>query len=84
VVEDLPDEVIDKCLRLLIPIVKIDAARQTYLVGTQKRQIMMKSTSLIVRMSNGFMGLDAYLDQEAETECLAIWKIMEEKQLSYQ
>ena len=69
-------------MRLLVPVIKLDT--NTYIVGTQKRQLVMKNTNLLMRVGGGFMDLNEYLRQEAKFECLKISMAMGKQQQSYQ
>jgi len=71
----LSKEQLEQCLRLLVPVIKLDT--NSYLIGTQKRQLLMKNTNLLIRVGGGFMELNEYLRQEAKFECLKISMTME-------
>ena len=47
---------LEECLRLLIPIIKLDV--KMYLIGTKQRHLLMKNTNLLVRVGGGYMDLE--------------------------
>ena len=77
----MSNEELEQCMRLLVPVIKLDT--NSYIVGTQKRQLVMKNTNLLMRVGGGFMELNEYLRQEAKFECLKISMAMGKQQQSY-
>lgn len=65
----------------LMPLAKID--KQHYLVGAEKKQIVVRSDRVLIKGSTGFEELKAFIARYALSECLVIWRIMQQKNLSY-
>ena len=78
----MSNQELEQCLRLIVPVIKLDT--NTYIIGTQKRVLLMKNTNLMMRVGGGFMELNEYLRQEAKFECLKISMTMEKQQQTYQ
>ena len=78
----MSNEELEQCMRLIVPVIKLDT--NSYIVGTQKRQLLMKNTNLLMRVGGGFMELNEYLRQEAKFECLKISMAMDKQQQTYQ
>ena len=78
----MSNQELEQCLRLIVPVIKLDT--NTYIIGTQKRVLLMKNTNLMMRVGGGFMELNEYLRQEAKFECLKISMTMEKQQKTYQ
>ena len=60
----MSDLELEECLRLILPIVKLDPNK--YLIGTKVRQVQIKNDSLLARVGGGFMEMDQMLAQEAK------------------
>ena len=52
----MSDLELEECLRLILPIVKLDPNK--YLIGTKVRQVQIKNDSLLARVGGGFMEMD--------------------------
>ena len=52
----LSDVELEECLRLLLPIIKLDAGK--YLVGTKVMKILIRNNNLIARVGGGFTDLN--------------------------
>lgn len=65
----------------LIPIIKIEKGK--YMIGTEKKQVVVKNDSLIVRIGGGFESMDRYIDHISRPECLKINHTMRQKNLDY-
>ena len=58
-IELFSDKQLEECLRLLIPIIKLD--QNKYMVGTAIKQIQMKNNNLIIKVGGGYETLTKYL-----------------------
>ena len=74
----MSDLELEECLRLILPIVKLDPNK--YLIGTKVRQVQIKNDSLLARVGGGFMEMDQMLAQEAKIQCVQILIQMEKKE----
>jgi hypothetical protein len=54
----------------LIPIVKLEPGK--FMLGTEKKQVLVKNEKLIVRVGGGFEPMDTHIDHIARPECLKI------------
>ena len=78
----MSDLELEECLRLILPIVKLDPNK--YLIGTKVRQVQIKNDSLLARVGGGFMEMDQMLAQEAKIQCVQILIQMEKKEQTFQ
>ena len=78
----MSDLELEECLRLILPIVKLDPNK--YLIGTKVRQVQIKNDSLLARVGGGFMEMDQMLAQEAKIQCVQILMQMEKKEQTFQ
>ena len=78
----LSDAELEECLRLLLPIIKLDAGK--YLVGTKVMKILIRNNNLIARVGGGFTDLNQAINSEAKIQCLQISLQMEKKGQTFQ
>jgi len=64
-----------------MPLAKINET--TYLIGAEKKEIVVRSDRVLVKGGNGFKELKSFIARYAISECLVIWRVMKQKQLSY-
>lgn len=55
---------LEECLRLIVPIIKLDSGK--YLIGTKIRQVIINNEKLMVRTGGGFMELNNAVAAEAK------------------
>ena len=60
----LSDQELEECLRLLLPIIKLDAGK--YLIGTKVMKILVRNNHLLARVGGGFMDLNQAINSEAK------------------
>ena len=53
------------------------------MIGTEKKNVMLKSNGVMIRVGGGYATLDEYLHQNASFECIKISMIMNEKNFSF-
>ena len=70
-------------LSCLMPLIKIDAAKSQYLIGTTKRELVVTSDRIRIKGAGGGEDVKDYVARYALSECLVIWRMMQEKHLSY-
>lgn len=66
----LSDAELDECLRLILPIIKMESGK--YLIGTKVTKIIMRNGHLIARVGGGFMDLNKAIAADAKVQCLQI------------
>ena len=64
-----------------LPIIKIGEA--DYMIGTEKRKIIVKASNLLLRVGGGYITLEEYITRNAPFECIKIYMLMKEKQFSF-
>ena len=60
-----------------MPLVKL--ADGEYLIGTEKKKIIVKSNNLLIRVGGGFITLEEYITRNAPFECIKIHMLMKDK-----
>ena len=61
----------------LLPTAKIGALK--YMIGTESKKIIVKSNMVLIRTGGGFMPLEEHIQKYALSECLIIWRMMQQK-----
>lgn len=74
-------EKFDKTMFGLVPVVKLEPGK--FMIGTEKKQVIVKNDTLIVRIGGGFESLDRHIDHIARNECLKITHTMRTKNMDY-
>ena len=65
----------------LLPIAKLGELR--YMIGTESKKIIVKSDKVLIRTGGGFMPLEEHINKYALSECLIIWRTMQQKNLNF-
>ena len=78
---DLLHEKFDQVMFGLLPVVKID--KDKYMIGTEKKQVLVKNEALIVRIGGGFESFDKHIEHVSRPECLKITHTMRAKNIDY-
>ena len=68
-------------LSCLMPIVQVEEAR--YMIGAAIKEIIVKKDRIMIKGSTGFEELNTFIARYALSECLVIWRIMQQQGLSY-
>jgi len=61
---------LEAAMAALIPIVKLEQGK--FMIGTEKKQVLVKNEKLIVRIGGGFEPMETHIDHIARPECLKI------------
>ena len=65
----------------LLPIAKVGDLK--YMIGTEAKKIIVKSDMVLIRTGGGFMPLEEHINKYALSECLIIWRTMQQKNLNF-
>lgn len=65
----------------LLPIAKVGEFK--YMIGTECKKIIVKSDKVLIRTGGGFMPLEEHINKYALSECLIIWRTMQQKNLNF-
>ena len=65
----------------LLPIAKVGELK--YMIGTECKKIIVKSDKVLIRTGGGFMPLEEHIYKYALSECLIIWRTMQQKNLNF-
>ena len=68
-------------LSCLMPIVQVEEAR--YMIGAAIKEIIVKKDRILIKGSTGFEELNTFIARYALSECLVIWRVMQQQGLSY-
>ena len=64
-----------------LPIIKIGEA--DYMIGTEKRRIILRASNILIRVGGGYVTLEEYITRNAPFECIKIYMLMKEKKISF-
>ena len=69
----------------MMPIIKMreENERHYYMLGTEVKEIQIKTDRLFIRVGGGYSTLQEYLEQNGAFECIKIYKIMRDQQCSF-
>ena len=79
----MPRDELVNLLTCLLPIVRLDAAENRYLVGAEVKKLVHKSDRVLVQTGGGFSEIGDHLNQYAIRESLVIWKAMTRHSLTF-
>ena len=65
----------------LLPIAKLGDLR--YMIGTEAKKIIVKRSTVLIRTGGGFCPLQEHIDKYALSECLIIWRMMQQKNITF-
>ena len=68
-------------LSCLMPIVQVEEAR--YMIGAAMKEIIVKKDRIMIKGSTGFEELNTFISRYALSECLVIWRIMQQQNITY-
>ena len=68
-------------LSCLLPLVQVSENR--YLIGATVKEIVVKTDRILIKGSTGFEELNTFIARYALSECLIIWRIMQQRSLTY-
>ena len=74
-------EEINQLLSSILPIIKLESGK--YMIGTEKKNIAIKSDRLLIRTGGGFTTLEDHIKQNGPFECIKISKVMRDKNCSF-
>ena len=77
----MTEQDIAKVLISHLPFIKLEEGK--YMIGTEKRTIMVRSDRLMIRVGGGFATLEEYLHQNAPFECIKIHMVMKDKKKTF-
>lgn len=64
-----------------MPIIKLEEGE--YLIGTEKKKIIVKANNLLIRVGGGYITLEEYITRNAPFECIKIHMHMKEHKVSF-
>jgi len=64
-----------------MPFIKLD--EDEYLIGTEKKKIIVKANNLLIRVGGGYITLEEYITRNAPFECIKIHMHMKEHKVSF-
>ena len=69
----------------MMPIIKIseENGRYYYMLGTDRKEIMVKTDRLFLRVGGGYATLHEYIEQNGAFECIKIFKRMRDFNCSF-
>ena len=70
-------------LSCLLPLVKLGESDNKYLIGATKRTLIVRQDRIIVQNTSSGEDLKDFISRYSLSECLVIWRMMQEKNLSY-
>ena len=68
-----PEEKLLHQLTMFLPFFKLK--QETYLIGTMKRQVIVKGQACTVRTGGGYMYLEEFLRHYAKMECGSLYRM---------
>lgn len=74
-------EQLEQTCSCLVPLVRIDSGK--YLVGAEQKTLILKESSLLVRVGGGFSLLEDHIRKVALSECLKIYFQMNKESLEF-
>ena len=72
---------ISKLLLAHLPFIKLKDGQ--YMIGTEKKTVMVRSNTLMIRVGGGYATLEEYLHQNAPFECIKIAMVMKDKKYTF-
>ena len=69
----------------MMPIIKMreENGRYYYMLGTEVKEIMIKTDRLFLRVGGGYVTLQEYIEQNGAFECIKIYKCMRDKKCPF-
>ena len=65
----------------LLPLAKIEDKR--YMIGAEAKKIVVTSDKVMIRTGGGFCTLEEHIEKYALSECLVIWRTMQQKHITF-
>ena len=61
----------------------VQVSENRYLIGATVKEIVVKTDRILIKGSTGFEELNTFISRYALSECLIIWRIMQQRSLTY-
>ena len=65
----------------LLPLAKLGELR--YMFGTESKKLVVKSDKVLIRTGGGYCTVQEHLAKYALSECLIIWRTMQQKEITF-
>lgn len=75
---------LDEVVRAMLPIVKVDAEKNKYMIGTVCHVVQVKTDRLLIRVGGGYQTLEEFIHQNGPFEVIKIHKVMRQEHKSFE